>query len=110
VSSWHFAIEDTLRAVEIENNEADNRWEVKQEGRVIAFAEYKIRPDRVTFIHTEVDPDFEGQGIGSRLARTVLDDAVSRDLRIRLYCPFIRSYVDRHPDYEQYIDPPKTSA
>jgi predicted GNAT family acetyltransferase len=96
--------------VEIENNEADSRWEVKLDARVIAFVEYKSRPDRVTLIHTEVDPDFEGQGIGSRLARTVLDDAVARGLRVTLYCPFIRSYVDRHPEYEQYIDAPKSRS
>jgi predicted GNAT family acetyltransferase len=96
--------------VEIENNEADSRWEVKLDARVIAFVEYKSRPDRVTLIHTEVDPDFEGQGIGSRLARTVLDDAVARGLRVTLYCPFIRSYVDRHPEYDQYIDAPKSRS
>jgi predicted GNAT family acetyltransferase len=96
--------------VEIENNEADSRWEVKLDARVIAFVEYKSRPDRVTLIHTEVDPDFEGQGIGSRLARTVLDDAVARGLRVTLYCPFIRSYVDRHPEYEKYIDAPKSRS
>lgn len=96
--------------MEIENNEADSRWEVKLDARVIAFVEYKSRPDRVTLIHTEVDPDFEGQGIGSRLARTVLDDAVARGLRVTLYCPFIRSYVDRHPEYEQYIDAPKSRS
>ena len=96
--------------MEIENNEADSRWEVKLDARVIAFVEYKSRPDRVTFIHTEVDPEFEGQGIGSRLARTVLDDAVARGLRVTLYCPFIRSYVDRHPEYEPYVDPPKSRS
>ena len=96
--------------MEIENNEADSRWEVKLDARVIAFVEYKSRPDRVTFIHTEVDPDFEGQGIGSRLARMILDDAVARGLRVTLYCPFIRSYVDRHPEYEQYIDAPKSRS
>ena len=96
--------------MEIKNNEAASRWEVKLDARVIAFVEYKSRPDRVTFIHTEVDPDFEGQGIGSRLARKVLDDAVARGLRVTLYCPFIRSYVDRHPEYEQYIDAPKSRS
>ena len=103
-------IEDTLGGVEIENNEADRRWEVKLDGRVIAFAEYKSRPDRVTFTHTVVDPDFEGRGVGSRLARAALDGAISSGARITLYCPFIRAWVDRHPEYEQYIDPPKSRS
>ena len=96
--------------MEIKNNQKDGRWEVTDGGRVIAFAEYKSRPDKVTFIHTEVDPDYEGQGIGSRLARTALDDAVARGVRIAIYCPFIRSYVDRHPEYAKYVDPPKSHA
>jgi uncharacterized protein len=103
-------IEDTLRTVEITNNEALSRWEVKLDGRVVGFAEYKSRPDRVTFTHTEVDPDYEGQGIGTRLARAALDGAIATGARITLYCPFIRAWVDRHPEYEQYIDPPKHQA
>jgi predicted GNAT family acetyltransferase len=96
--------------VEIENNEADSRWEAKLDGRVVGFVEYKARPDHVTLIHTEVNPEFEGQGIASRLARTVLDDAVARGQRMTLYCPFITSYVARHPEYQQYIDPPRTES
>jgi predicted GNAT family acetyltransferase len=94
--------------VEIENNEADSRWEAKTDGKVVGFVEYKSRPGHMTFIHTEVDPEHEGQGIASRLARTVLDDAVSRGMRMTLYCPFITAYVTRHPEYEQYIDPPRS--
>jgi predicted GNAT family acetyltransferase len=102
--------EDTLPSVDIENNPKSGRWEVTDDGRVIAFAEYKTRPDKITFTHTEVDPDYEGQGIASRLARAALDDAVARGLRIGIYCPFIRSYVDRHPQYEQYVDTSKHHA
>jgi predicted GNAT family acetyltransferase len=96
--------------VDIENNEARSRWEVTDGGLVIAFAAYKSRPDKITFTHTEVDPDYEGKGIGSRLARTALDDAVARGLRIGVYCPFIRSYVERHPEYAQHVDPPQPSS
>lgn len=93
--------------MDIENNLKKGRWEVTDDGRVIAFAEYRSRPDKISFIHTEVDPDYEGQGIASRLAQAALDDAVARGVRIGVYCPFIRTYIDRHPKYEQYVDPPK---
>lgn len=93
--------------MEIANNEAERRWEVTIDGKVVAFADYRTRPGRVIFTHTEVNPDFEGRGIGSRLARAALDDAVARELRITLYCPFIRTYVDRHPEYEPSIDAPR---
>ena len=96
--------------MDIANNEAEQRYEVKIDGEVVAFADYRTKPGRVIFTHTEVDPDFEGQGIGSRLARTVLDDSIAHGLRITLYCPFIRAYVDRHPEYEASIDPPHVKS
>lgn len=93
--------------MEIENNASARRWEATIDGQVVGFVDYRTKPGRVIFTHTQVDPDFEGRGIASRLARAVLDDALARDLRITLYCPFIRSYVERHPEYATSIDEPQ---
>jgi predicted GNAT family acetyltransferase len=95
--------------VDIQNNHKASRWEVTRDGRVIGFAEYKSRPDKITFTHTEVEPEFEGQGIASRLARAALDDAVAQGVTIGVVCPFVRSYVQRHPEYQQYVDTPPSS-
>ncbi len=88
----------------IANNPGERRWEATIDGDVVAFAEYRTGPGRVIFTHTVVGPEYEGRGIGSRLAKTALDDAVARDLRITIYCPFIRSYVERHTEYAPSID------
>jgi uncharacterized protein len=80
------------------------RWEVRQGDNVAAYAEYRVAAGRIIFTHTVVDPEFEGRGIGSRLARMVLDDAVKRRLRIIPRCPFIRSYLERHPEYAAWVD------
>jgi predicted GNAT family acetyltransferase len=97
---------DYACGVEISDNPDDHRWEVRDGDRVIAYAEYITAPGRVIFTHTVVEPEHEGQGIGSRLARAVLDDAVSRDLRITPRCPFIRAYTERHQEYEASVDLP----
>jgi predicted GNAT family acetyltransferase len=73
---------------------------------VVAYAEYRLRPGAIAFTHTVVDPAYEGKGIGSRLARTVLDDAVSRGLRIVPYCPFIAAFLERHSEYGEHVDTP----
>jgi predicted GNAT family acetyltransferase len=93
---------------EIRDNREANRWEVAaaDEDKVIAYAEYRVRPGAVAFTHTVVEPEYEGKGIGSRLARTVLDDAVTRGLRIVPYCPFIAAYLERHPEYGEHVDMP----
>jgi uncharacterized protein len=92
--------------LEIVDNPDARRWEVRDDGRMIAFAEYRNSPGRVTFTHTVVEPAYEGQGIGSRLARAVLDDAVAREVRITPVCPFVRSYIERHPVYAPSVDMP----
>lgn len=88
------------------DNVAAGRWEVTHGDAVVAFAEYRLSDHRIILTHTVVDPQLEGRGIGSRLARTVLDDAVARGLRIVPLCPFIRAYLDRHAEYEPHVDRP----
>jgi predicted GNAT family acetyltransferase len=87
-----------------QDNAAARRWEVRDGEEVVAYADYRLQPGRVTFLHTVVDPAYEGRGVGSRLARTVLDDAVGRGLLITPRCPFIRAYIERHPQYAEHVD------
>ena len=82
----------------IERNDEDRRYELTVDGEAAGFAEFRTNPGRVTFTHTVVDPEFEGQGLGSRLAKFVLDDAVARGETIVPVCPFIAAYLKRHPD------------
>ena len=49
--------------------------------------------------HTEVPPEFSGQGIGSRLARAVFDDARANGIKLVLKCPFMAAWFARHPEY-----------
>lgn len=54
--------------------------------------------------HTEVLPEFEGQGVGSALARYALDDVRAEGTRrVQPLCPFIKSYIERHPDYQDLV-------
>ena len=43
------------------------------DGEVAGFAVYHRRGGRTYFVHTEIDPAFEGKGLGSTLAKGALD-------------------------------------
>ncbi len=58
--------------------------------------------DAIALKHTEVDDRFEGRGIGSALARGVLDAARRDGLAVLPYCPFMAGYIRGHPD--DYLD------
>jgi predicted GNAT family acetyltransferase len=90
----------TSTTVEVRDNRDLRRVEaVLEDGDVAGYALYQIGPDgSLTFFHTEVDDRFEGRGIGSELVAGVMDLLRAGDLRIVPRCPFIRSYMRRHPE------------
>jgi uncharacterized protein len=77
-----------------------SRYEAHIDGELAGFAEYQLTDRLVVFTHTEVDPRFEGQGVGSALARFALDDVRSDGSRQVLpLCPFIKGWIGKHRDY-----------
>ena len=57
----------------------------------------------ITLVHTDVDPKWEGQGVGSELVRGALDDLRARGLKVRPLCPFVAAFIRRHPEYEDLV-------
>ena len=96
--------------VRVERDDEANRYEMFVGDALAGYVEYHLRPGRIVFIHTIIDPDFEGQGLGTRLARYVLDDAVARGERIVPRCPFIAAYLRRHSGWEEFVDWPADTS
>ena len=80
-----------------------SHYEAGVDGRHAGVAAYRLSGRRIEFTHTKVDDAFEGQGVGSVLVRFALDDARARGLSVRPTCPFVRSWIDRHPTYADLV-------
>ena len=80
-----------------------SRFEVLVDGELAGFAEYHRRPRGISFVHTSIDPRFEGQGLGSTLARTALSAARADGLAVMPFCPFVRGYIARHREYVDLV-------
>jgi hypothetical protein len=87
---------------EIRDNTAQHRFELEVEGGM-ALMYYRLEPDVITLMHTEVPPALGGQGIGSALVRGVLDLVRARGLSVVPKCPFVAAYMGRHPEYNDLI-------
>jgi uncharacterized protein len=89
-----------MSEVTVRDNPGAGRYEAYVDGELAGFSAYQVSTGVITFTHTEVDRAYEGQGVGSVLVRGALD-AVRADteLRVRPSCPFVRAWLDRHPDY-----------
>lgn len=85
-------------------NDERSRFEITtQDGKLAGFAEYAARDGVVELTHTEVGDEFEGQGIGSKLAREVLDQIRATGDQVVPSCPFIKSWIEKHPDYQDLV-------
>jgi len=81
------------------------RFELDIDGALAGFVTYSLHLPIIAFNHTETLEAFAGQGVGGDLARGVLDAARDRQLKVWPRCPFIRSWIERHPDYSDLVDP-----
>jgi predicted GNAT family acetyltransferase len=93
------ATEDTTDGVTVTEAPDRRRFEVRVGGELAGFSRYEMRDGAYAFLHTEVDPAFEGQGLGSRLVRAALEEMRRRGTAVLPYCPFVRSFIERHHDY-----------
>lgn len=75
------------------------RYEARLDSVLAGFIDYQWRGDRQVLLHTEVLPTFEGRGIGAALARFVFEDAIASGRRLTVKCPFLRTYLERHPQH-----------
>lgn len=87
----------------IKDNPDAGRFEAWLGGELGGFAEYRMRPGEIVFVHTEVDNRFEGMGVGSALARGALDAVRPTLLGVVPQCPFIKGYIDKHPEYQDLV-------
>lgn len=75
------------------------RFEIRVDS-LVAELTYTLRGDTITFLHTGVPSELEGQGVGRKLVMAGLDYARANGFKIRSLCWFVSLYLKRHPEYQ----------
>ena len=83
--------------MDVTDNRGESRFELPTDGGP-AIAAYELDGDTITFTHTVVPPEAEGQGVGSKLIAGALADARGRGLKVVPACSFVAAYLKRHPE------------
>jgi uncharacterized protein len=91
---------DTLR---IADNPSKSRYEARIDDRLAGFVTYRLDGDAITFVHTEIERDYRGEGIGGELARAALDDARARGLAVYPFCPYMTEWIQQHREYVDLV-------
>jgi hypothetical protein len=93
-------------AVSVERNDQRRRFEARVGDELAGVAEFIAKgEDIVVFTHTVVLEQFEGKGVGSRLASGALDLVRSSGQKVQSTCTFMGRYIREHPEYGDLVDP-----
>jgi uncharacterized protein len=84
--------------IAVRDNPVAGRYEAVRNGEVVGIMIYERRRRRIELIHTVTDPEHRGEGVASVLVRTTLAEARAISLPVMVICPFVESWLQRHPE------------
>src|SRR4051794_11797950 len=87
----------------VANNPDARRYEIQADGEPAGFTAYEKTSTARSFTHPEIDPAYEGNGLGPVLVRHAPDDPRAEGLPALPFCPFVRGYIARHPEYRDLV-------
>jgi hypothetical protein len=87
-----------------------DRFEVEVGGALVGFVQYRRRPGMIAFVHTEIDPGHEGEGLGGILVSAALDEVRREGAQVLPLCPFVRSYIEHHPEHLDLVPRERRAA
>ena len=101
-----------METITVVDQTEQSRFEARTpDGTVVGFIDY--RPARwtgedssatdVEMVHTEVDPDEEGQGVGTELVRQALDQVRASGRGVMPLCAFVSAFIRDHPEYQDLV-------
>ncbi len=88
---------------EVKDYPERSRYEISVDGSRVGLMTYQISGDTVTTPHTEINPEYGGQGLGQQLVKEALDHIRDTGMFVRPSCPFVRAYVDNNPEYQDLV-------
>ena len=88
------------KRLKIKHNKRNQQFEVMQ-GDHQALLVYRIHENQLVLMHTKVPEAMKGQGIGKALVLTSLKFGEEQNLDLKIYCPFVKHFIEKHPDWKE---------
>ncbi|WP_114853312.1 GNAT family N-acetyltransferase [Brachybacterium sp. YJGR34] len=89
--------------IAVRDNTVAGRYEAVRSGQVVGIVIYERGRRRIELVHTVTDPEHRGEGVASVLVRTVLAEARAASLQVLVICPFVESWLQRHPEQAEGV-------
>jgi predicted GNAT family acetyltransferase len=99
--------------LDIHDNRAKGLIEAYEDGRVtgrIAYFTLDATPAALVAVHTVVEPEHEGKGIGGALVREFYAMARREGVPLVTLCPYAATWAERHRDEAPEAPPELVAA
>jgi predicted GNAT family acetyltransferase len=97
-------------SISILKNDELNRFEIYSDGELAGFADFKIENQVISYTHTEIDPRFGGQGLGSQQIKEALDEALEQNLEVAPHCSFVSAHIKKSGEKYLHLVPESKRA
>jgi uncharacterized protein len=99
---YHISMTIDPAAIPVVHNMTAKRFEITIGGKT-AYSKYLLAGGKIIIEHTEVPEALEGWGLASRMVSTALDYARAQNLKVLPICPFTKSFIGRHREYQDLL-------
>jgi len=89
--------------MDVRRNESRHRFEVETDGGIAVLEYSEPRPGVLDLLHTAVPRTARGAGVADALVRTALEFARDHGQKIIPACPYVASWLGRHPEYRELV-------
>ncbi|HEX3932852.1 MAG TPA: GNAT family N-acetyltransferase [Nocardioides sp.] len=94
-------------ALTVTDNLRAGRFELRVGDEFAGYATYRDGASGRAFEHTVIAAEFEGRGLATEIIRFALDEATRAHRRVLPFCPFVRLFIETHPDYLTLVVQPE---
>ena len=84
--------------IRIEFEEKTNKAIAYDEEKVIGLCEYIINCEEWNIVHTEVDDNYQGQGIAKKLVNRIIEEANKKQKKLTAECSYAHKIINKGCD------------
>ena len=89
--------------MDIQHDIGQQKFFVVVDGQTAELNYQKLPNGNLDYIRTFTPPDLRGKGLAGQLTKVALEYARSQGLKVTPTCPYIATYIKRHPEYQKLV-------
>jgi predicted GNAT family acetyltransferase len=96
--------------MDVQHDPGQRRFFMEVKGGTAELAYRRLDDRTVELTHTGVPEEAAGHGIAGKLAKAAFDWARQTGTRLVVTCPFVTTWLERHPDQRDLVSPRPTGG